>query len=218
MTFFDPSRAVAGLGTRTGDVNTEAGGVGLYGTFYGATGSYIDLAGHVLHYHNTYRDQLSIQGTQSGWGGVWSLEVGTPIALGKTHWHLEPQGQLFYQHLHLQHFADSVSDVSDVRDNAVRGRIGMHVFRTPGPWLGFSRATPYALVNVYHDFTNPGAVTIGGTEFRERLSRNTWDIGAGIAAQVRDNMHFFSDVCYQNSFDGKNNGWLANIGIRVSLW
>ena len=99
-TLFDTARAIAGLSTLAGEIETDAKGVGMYWTHFAANGAYVDLSAQALHYTNRYRDQMLTDADQSGWGGTISAELGVVYELGAD-WMIEPQLQLAYQRLEL---------------------------------------------------------------------------------------------------------------------
>ena len=58
---FDTARAVAGLSTHAGEMQTDAKGAGMYWTHFGRNGGYFDLAAQALYYINHYSDQTSLE-------------------------------------------------------------------------------------------------------------------------------------------------------------
>ncbi|MEX0896567.1 MAG: autotransporter outer membrane beta-barrel domain-containing protein [Steroidobacteraceae bacterium] len=216
-TFFDPARALAGLETRTGTLDATSRGVGGYFTRYGANGGYFDLAAQAVHFENRYRDQFATSGEQSGWGSALSAEIGSAFSLGSTNWKIERQLQLTYQRLELGRFADEVSNVSAVEDDALRGRLGVRIFADSGQWLGLSQTTPYVLANFQRDFHDDRATTVGSTEFSESIPRNTLNLGAGLTGTLHEGVQIHFDLRYQNAIDGTRDGFSANLSLRIRL-
>jgi hypothetical protein len=141
-----------GLSTSTGSVEMHAQSAGGYWTRYLADGTYFDSVGQVTHYGNRYRDSYGNDASQNGFGIALSQEAGKPFGIGATPIAIEPQAQLMYQYLKLNGFNDSVSAVSGTTSHALRGRLGVRMFR---PNLGASAlgaATPYFTADVLHDF------------------------------------------------------------------
>ena len=214
-TFFDPERAVAGLSTRTGKVEMEMKGAGLYWTRYGAGGSYLDLTAQALHYRNRYRDQFGGASHQMGWGTTVSAEVGSMFKLGRGGWQLEPSLQLGYQRLELERFSDAVSNVSSVNDDALRARATVQVLRAPTDWLGLIEASPYVALGVQHDFRDAAAITLAGTSLRDPVPRTTGDVSAGFTGSVRPGLELHLAMRYQHATSGEKDGVAATFGFRM---
>ena len=217
-TFFDPARAIAGLPTRAGDAETDVKGAGAYWTIHGTSGGYFDMAAQLLHYHNRYRDSYLASGNQSGCGGTLSAEIGAPFALGATNWRIEPQLQLAYQRLELDDFRDEVGAVAQVKDDALRARAGVQLFRAPAKWLGMSDASPYVALGAQRDFGDAASAVVGNTTIRERLADTTADASVGFTGSVRAGLALHLDVRYQQSTEGEErDGVRANFGFRMTF-
>ena len=216
-TLYDSARAIAGLSLRTGEMETDAKGAGLYWTHYGASGGYFDVSAQLLHYRNLYRDQYLDTSDQSGWGGTLSAEIGSAFAVGGTGWLLEPSIQLGYQRLELDDFADAVSSVGSIDDDALRARAAAQLLRAPANWLGMSNASPYVALGVQHDFRDPSSVAIGGTSIRDAIPDTTGDVSIGFTGSVRSGIELHLDLRYQQSTEGEKDGLRANFGFRMSF-
>ena len=217
-TFFDPARAIAGLPTRAGDAETDVKGAGVYWTVHGTSGGYFDMAAQLLHYRNRYRDSYLASGNQSGWGGTLSAEIGAPFALGTTNWRIEPQLQLAYQRLELDDFRDEVGAVAQVKDDALRTRAGVQLFRAPAKWLGMIDASPYVALGAQRDFGDAASAVVGNTTIRERLADTTADASVGFTGSVRAGIALHLDVRYQQSTEGEErDGVRANFGFRITF-
>ncbi len=216
-TFFDPARAIAGLTTRAGIVETDAKGAGVYWTSYGKRGGYFDMAMQLLYNSNRYRDAYLGTGDQSGWSGTVSAEIGAPFPLGGSHWRIEPQLQLAYQRLELDDFRDGVATISEVKDDGFRARAGVQVFRAPTYWLGMNEASPYVALGAQRDFIDAASATIGSTTIREELPDTTADVSVGFTGSVQPAVALHLDVRYQQSTEGEKDGVRANFGFRMSF-
>ncbi len=217
-TFFDPARAIAGLATRAGNAETDVNGAGAYWTIHGTSGGYFDMAAQLLHYQNRYRDAYLASGKQSGWGGTLSAEIGAPFALGATNWRIEPQLQLVYQQLELGDFTDEVGAVARVKDDALRARAGVQLFRAPAKWLGLNDASPYLGFGAQRDFGDAASVVVGNTAVREQLPDTTGDVSVGFTGSVRPGITLHLDVRYQQSTEAEQrDGVRANFGFRMTF-
>ncbi|MBM0105007.1 autotransporter-associated beta strand repeat-containing protein [Steroidobacter sp. S1-65] len=214
-TLLDRARAIAGLSTLAGDMETDAKGVGMYWTHYAANGAYIDLSAQALHYTNRYRDQTLTDADQSGWGGTVAAEIGDTYALGATGWLLEPGAQVAYQRLELDAFHDGVSGVDGADDDGVRARADLRLLRAPSDWLGMSNASPYIGLGVQHDFRRASAVTIGGTTLNDEIPDTTGDVSVGFTGNVLSGVELHLDMRYQKATEGERDGLRANFGFRM---
>ncbi len=213
--FIDPDRAIAGLATSTGKVETEVKGAGVYWTHYSESGRYLDLSAQLLHYDNRYRDQTLAGSHQSGWGGTVAADMGAPFALGATGWQVEPQLQLAYQRLELDAFADDVSTVSKVDADGLRARASVQFFRAPREWLGLTEASPYVALGVQRDFEDTPDINVGGTAVRDPIPDTTADLSVGFTGSVQPGVELHFDMRYQQATTGERDGVRANFGFRM---
>ncbi|WP_175701986.1 autotransporter outer membrane beta-barrel domain-containing protein [Burkholderia ambifaria] len=217
--FDDMARAdTPGLSTSTGSVEMHAQSVGGYWTRYLADGTYFDSVGQVTHYGNRYRDSYGNDASQNGFGIALSQEVGKPFGIGGTPIAVEPQAQLMYQYLKLNGFNDNVSAVSGTTTNALRGRVGVRIFR---PNLdgnaGGGAATPYFTADVLHDFLSPGQTVVGGTPFATHLGRTWYELGLGVTAGFGKSGELYANVKYARNLGGDyRRGVTGQVGYRYS--
>ncbi|MBR8180244.1 autotransporter outer membrane beta-barrel domain-containing protein [Burkholderia ambifaria] len=217
--FDDMARAdTPGLSTSTGSVEMHAQSVGGYWTRYLADGTYFDSVGQVTHYGNRYRDSYGNDASQNGFGIALSQEVGKPFVIGGTPIAVEPQAQLMYQYLKLNGFNDNVSAVSGTTTNALRGRVGVRIFR---PNLdanaGGGAATPYFTADVLHDFLSPGQTVVGGTPFATHLGRTWYELGLGVTAGFGKSGELYANVKYARNLGGDyRRGVTGQAGYRYS--
>ncbi|WP_175744801.1 autotransporter outer membrane beta-barrel domain-containing protein [Burkholderia ambifaria] len=217
--FDDIARAdTPGLSTSTGSVEMHAQSVGGYWTRYLADGTYFDSVGQVTHYGNRYRDSYGNEASQNGFGIALSQEVGKPFGIGGMPIAVEPQAQLMYQYLKLNGFNDNVSAVSGTTTNALRGRVGVRIFR---PNLdanaGGDAATPYFTADVLHDFLSPGQTVVGGTPFATHLGRTWYELGLGVTAGFGKSGELYANVKYARNLGGDyRRGVTGQVGYRYS--
>jgi outer membrane autotransporter protein len=217
-TFADSARSFAGLPDGTGSVETQAQSVGGYWTKYLPDGSYFDGVGQLTHYQNRYGDIFGDSGSQNGFGAGVSGEVGKPFALGSTGVAIEPQAQLLYQYLHLNHFDDGISDISSNTTNGLRGRIGFRIFKANlSNDSKTSALTPYFTADVLHDFFSPGQTTVGGTSFDNELGKTWYDLGIGMTGSFGKSSEGYANVKYAHNFSGEYRRTVfAQVGYRYS--
>ncbi|WP_423370243.1 autotransporter outer membrane beta-barrel domain-containing protein [Burkholderia sp. LMG 32019] len=217
--FSDMARAdTANLSTSTGSVEMHAQSVGGYWTKYLSDGTYFDSVGQVTHYGNRYRDSYGNEASQNGFGIALSQEAGKPFAIGSLPVAVEPQAQLMYQYLKLNGFNDNVSAVSGTTTNALRGRVGVRIFR---PNLqsdsGGGAATPYFTADVLHDFLSPGQTVVGGTPFATHLGRTWYELGVGVTAGFGKSGELYANAKIARNIGGDyRRGIVGQVGYRYS--
>ncbi|HHL4082953.1 autotransporter outer membrane beta-barrel domain-containing protein [Burkholderia sola] len=217
--FSDMARAGSpNLSTSTGSVEMHAQSVGGYWTRYLSDGTYFDSVGQVTHYGNRYRDSYGNEASQNGFGVALSQEVGKPFAIGALPVAVEPQAQLMYQYLKLNGFNDNVSAVSGTTTNALRGRVGVRIFR---PNLqssaGGGAATPYFTADVLHDFLSPGQTVVGGTPFATHLGRTWYELGVGVTAGFGKSGELYANAKIARNIGGDyRRGIVGQVGYRYS--
>ncbi|MBM2766041.1 autotransporter outer membrane beta-barrel domain-containing protein [Burkholderia anthina] len=217
--FSDLARAdTQDLSTSTGSVEMHAQSIGGYWTRYLSDGTYFDSVGQVTHYGNRYRDSYGNEASQNGFGVALSQEVGKPFGIGGTPIAVEPQAQLMYQYLKLNGFNDNVSAVSGTTTNALRGRVGVRIFR---PNLdanaGGGAATPYFTADVLHDFLSPGQTVVGGTPFATHLGRTWYELGIGVTASFGKSGELYANAKYARNIGGDyRRGITGQVGYRYS--
>lgn len=217
--FSDMARAGSpNLSTSTGSVEMHAQSVGGYWTRYLSDGTYFDSVGQVTHYGNRYRDSYGNEASQNGFGVALSQEVGKPFAIGTFPVAIEPQAQLMYQYLKLNGFNDNVSAVSGTTTHALRGRVGVRIFR---PNLqsdaGGGAATPYFTADVLHDFLSPGQTVVGGTPFATHLGRTWYELGVGVTAGFGKSGELYANAKIARNIGGDyRRGIVGQVGYRYS--
>jgi outer membrane autotransporter protein len=203
-TFDDSARSMAGLSAATGSVETQAQTIGGYWTKYLPDGSYFDGVGQLAHYQNRYGDIYGDSGSQNGFGAAVSGEVGKPFSFGSTGVAIEPQAQLLYQYLHLNHFDDGISEVGANTTNGLRGRLGFRLFAANlSNDTKSSTITPEFTADVLHDFFSPGQTTVASTSFDNQMGKTWYDVGVGITGSFGKNSELYANVKYEHSISGE---------------
>jgi outer membrane autotransporter protein len=202
--FADSARGLTGqLSDATGTVETQAQSVGGYWTKYLPDGTYFDGVGQLTHYQNQYGDVYGGSGRQNGFGAGVSGEAGKPFSLGVGGLAIEPQAQLLYQYVHLNHFDDGIAQIGANTTNALRGRLGFRLFRANlGNDAKNSTLTPYLIADVLHDFFSPGQTSIGGVTLQNELGKTWYDIGVGVTGSFGKRSELYANVTYAHSISG----------------
>ncbi|WP_460909689.1 autotransporter family protein [Paraburkholderia jirisanensis] len=202
--FADSARGLTGqLSDATGTVETQAQSVGGYWTRYLPDGTYFDGVGQLTHYQNQYGDVYGGSGRQNGFGAGVSGEAGKPFSLGVGGIAIEPQAQLLYQYVHLNHFDDGIAEIGSNTTNALRGRLGFRLFRANlDNSAKNSTLTPYLTADVLHDFFSPGQTSIGGATLQNELGKTWYDVGVGVTGSFGKSSEVYANVTYAHSISG----------------
>jgi outer membrane autotransporter protein len=220
--FNDRRRGAAGLGEATGQMTGQMATLGAYHTRYADNGSYLDLVGQVHAVRNAYQDKYGGEGTQKGYGGGLSAEVGRPWQIGQSQWLVEPQAQLSYQATRYGQFEDNVSRIDGQTAQSLRGRIGARL-----AWNDkANRAdaltrtnTVYLTANLLHEFKDQSSATIGGTRVSEQWGQQTWaEVGVGAQLPLTRASYLYGGAQYQQSITGASRqGVSGQVGLRVAF-
>jgi len=208
----DSARGLVGESTDTGDVSTDAYGIGGYYTVKTDSGAYLDFVGQVTDYHTEFQSET--QAKQDGYGVALSAEGGIPFAITQS-WRLEPQTQVIYQYLHMKGFNDGIASVEKTTDNSVQARAGVRLSHLPQ--VDQPNITPYLNLDAVSTFSDAPAVTIASTRISPDFTQSTWKAGGGITATLSKNAALYASANYLRGFDGKQEGYQGNIGINVSF-
>lgn len=210
----DKARGVrADLSVNTGKIKTDAYGLGGYYTLMTEEGGYLDIVSQATLYRNSYESQHNAK--HNGYGVVMSAEVGQAYPL-VGNWVVEPQGQLKYQYLHLspKSFRDQVSEVSGTDYSVGQMRAGVRMFSDAAKQQDVK---PYLTTDVIHQLGRNPEVTVATVSIRPDFTKTYWQGGAGVTAKMSDNVDLYADAKYQRSFDGKMEGYLGNLGAKISF-
>ncbi|MFD3245864.1 autotransporter family protein [Rahnella aquatilis] len=208
----DSARGLVGGSADTGDISTDAYGIGGYYTLKTHEGAYLDFVGQYTAYRTDFHSESDA--SQDGYSVAFSAEGGIPFAITQS-WRLEPQTQVIYQYLHMKGFSDGIASVEKTTDSSVQARAGLRLSHLPQ--IDQPNITPYLNLDAVTTFSDAPAVTIGSTEISPDFTQSAWKAGGGITAPLSKNSSFYTSVNYQRGFDGKQEGYRGNIGINVSF-
>jgi fibronectin-binding autotransporter adhesin len=205
-----------GLGT----IDAEGFGLGATATWYGNTGTYVDLqaqanwidsdiassaAGALVKDHRTKAYALS-------------AEVGRRLALSDTS-ALVPQAQVTVGSVDGGSFTDSASNAVDLGNNdRVVGRIGLAYEFASQKAAGGNQTKAYVIGNILHDFSGNNSVNVSGASLSSRAAEKTWgEVGLGGAYAIDANKTLYGEALYRAALGGgsSNNGLAATVGLRI---
>ncbi|EJP30244.1 autotransporter beta-domain protein [Selenomonas sp. FOBRC9] len=212
----------------SGSGKNKEGNLGIYGTWTGKDGQYLDLiakVGRLTNEYSVYNDfGHYVKGDYGAWGGSLSAEYGKRIR-GKNGGFIEPQAELIYTHLNGANYAGStdymvggVYQKMYVRQgafNSLIGRLGIGFGRET------NRSTWFAKVSLYHAFS--GSLH---TDYSDGINpwkhthqdfKDTW-VGAQIGGTVKigEKCSLYGD--FEKTFGGDvKTDWRMDAGVRWSF-
>ena len=206
-----------------GSGKNKEGNLGIYGTWTGKSGQYVDLIAKVGRLNNEYTVYNDfghyVKGDYSTWGGSLSAEYGKRIAM-KGGTFIEPQVELIYSHLNGVSYTGSTD------------YIGMNMYVHQKPFdsfigrlgLGFGketeRSTYYARVSLYHEFAGDLHTDYSDGFTPKSTMQNgsdTW-VGAQIGGTVKigEKCSLYGD--FEKTFGGDvKTDWRMDAGVRWSF-
>ncbi|MEN3929913.1 autotransporter outer membrane beta-barrel domain-containing protein [Microvirga sp. W0021] len=210
-------------GNKAGTIDMDAYTVGAYWTHIATQGWYTDAVIQGTWYS---ADATSVYGQKlkpDGFGFIASLEGGYSFYLGNG-LTFEPQAQIAYQHTSFDKFSDAYGRFSIEDGKSLRGRIGARLSKT---WnmseTGKPRAiTTWVRANIWHEFmgntktTTTNLYGLNGVTIPSDLGGTWAEIGAGVSAQVSDNVSLFTTGSYNHSLDNKGRqSWNGRLGATI---
>ena len=213
----------------SGSGKNKEGNFGVYGTWTGKSGQYVDLiakVGRLTNDYTVYNDfGHYVKGDYGAWGGSLSAEYGKRIR-GKNGSFIEPQAEMIYTHLNGVHYGGNtdyqispgVYQQMFVRQsafNSLIGRIGIGVGQET------ARSTWFAKVSLYHEFA--GSLH---TDYSDGINpwkrtnqdyKDTW-VGAQIGGTVKvgEKCSVYGD--FEKTFGGDiKTAWRMDAGVRWSF-
>lgn len=199
--------------TGVGSLQVNAYNAGAYWTHIGPGGWYTDAVamGSALSVH-TYSSG-DVSGSTHGGAFTGSVEAGLPLVLGYG-LTLEPQAQLVWQWLSLDHFDDGVSNVTWNNGSSFLGRIGARL-----QWAFDAHGVnwkPYLRVNVLRTFGAEDKTTFGGTTtLGAAIGQTAGQVGAGLVAQVTKRGSVFTTFSYTGNLGGEHQRTVTgDAGVR----
>ena len=211
-----------------GSGKNKEGNFGVYGTWSGKDGDYVDIIAKVGRLSNDYTaansDGLYVKGDYKTWGMSMSAEYGKRIATAGGSY-IEPQAELIYTHLNGANYRGlsnytfhnaSYPDL-DVRQSAFNsfiGRVG----------IGFGketeRSTYYAKLSLYHEFAgslSTDYVVPTQSKSTHQDFKDTWvGLQLGGTVKLNDRTSLYGD--FEKTFGGDiKTDWRIDAGLRWSF-
>ena len=207
-----------------GSGKNKEGNLGVYGTWTGKNGEYVDLiakVGRLTNEFTVYNDfGHYVKGDFQPWGVSLSAEYGRRINM-KGGSFIEPQVEMIYTHLNGVDYAgetDYVGQRMYVRQNAMNsfiGRLGVGIGQETERSTWFLKASLYhefggALSTDYSDGTSPWKTT-------HQSGKDTW-VGLQLGGTTKLNDRTSLYGTFEKTFGGDvKTDWRVDAGIRWSF-
>lgn len=211
-----------------GDTDLNAGSadndvytLGLYGTYYGDNGGFVDLMAKIGRIDNEYTVS-NTAGLEKGdymmTGAIVGIEAGHRFDLAHNMF-VEPQVQLSYSWLRATDYATNIRSVDFETIESLVARVGV----MGGMKFAENRGAAYLKASYNHDFLGNVdaamyAVNDSGNSAKisDELDDNWAEVSLGVSYSVTDTLNTFLDV--GTGFGGDiDQKWRINFGARYAF-
>lgn len=193
--------------------------VGVYGTWLGDSGYYVDALMKLNRFQNESDVRMS-DGKRSG-GRYTNHGLGASVEAGKRFElddgvFVSPFAQL--STLWVQGEKYSLDNGMQARSNkadSLLGKVGMQMGQTRALADG-GKLDYYTKVAVAHEFANNNEVKVNGNRFTNDLSGTRGELGLGTALQVSDRVQLHADLDFTKG-QAIEQPWGVNLGVRYNF-
>ena len=208
----------------SGSGKNKEGNLGVYGTWTGKSGQYVDLIakiGRIQNEYTVYNDYGHyVKGDFRTWGGSLSAEYGKRIAMTGGSF-VEPQLELIYSHMNGVNYTGD-TDYTGMKmyvhqkpfDSFI-GRLGIGVGKET------ERSTYYARVSLYHEFAGNfhTEYSDGSSPWKttQQSGKDTWvGVQLGGTAKLNERTNLYGN--FEKTFGGDiKTNWRVDAGMRWSF-
>lgn len=204
-----------------GSANNDVYTLGLYGTYYGDNGGFVDLMakiGRIDNEYNVANSAGSEKGDYMMTGAIVGVEAGHRFDLAHNMF-VEPQVQLSYSWLRATDYATNIRSVDFETIESLVARVGV----MGGMKFAENRGAAYLKASYNHDFLGNvdaamHAVNSSGNSAKisDELDDNWAEVSLGVSYSVTDTLNTFLDV--GTGFGGDiDQKWRINFGARYAF-
>lgn len=211
-----------------GDTDLNAGSadndvytLGLYGTYYGDNGGFVDLMakiGRIDNEYNVANSAGSEMGDYMMTGAIVGVEAGHRFDLAHNMF-VEPQVQLSYSWLRATDYATNIRSVDFETIESLVARVGV----MGGMKFAENRGAAYLKASYNHDFLGNVDATMhavngsnNSAKISDELDDNWAEVSLGVSYSVTDTLNTFLDV--GTGFGGDiDQKWRINFGARYAF-
>ena len=211
-----------------GDTDLNAGSadndvytLGLYGTYYGDNGGFVDLMAKIGRIDNEYTVS-NTAGLEKGdymmTGAIVGVEAGHRFDLAHNLF-VEPQVQLSYSWLRATDYSTNIRSVDFETIESLVARVGV----MGGMKFAENRGAAYLKASYNHDFlgnVDAAMYAVNGSgnsaKISDELDDNWAEVSLGVSYSVTDTLNTFLDV--GTGFGGDiDQKWRINFGARYAF-
>lgn len=211
-----------------GDTDLNAGSadndvytVGLYGTYFGDNGGFVDLMAKIGRIDNEYTVS-NTAGLEKGdymmTGAIVGIEAGHRVDLAHNMF-VEPQVQLSYSWLRATDYATNIRSVDFETIESLVARVGV----MGGMKFAENRGAAYLKTSYNHDFlgnVDAAMYAVNGSgnsaKISDELDDNWAEVSLGVSYSVTETLNTFLDV--GTGFGGDiDQKWRINFGARYAF-
>ena len=211
-----------------GDTDLNAGSadndvytVGLYGTYYGDNGGFVDLMAKIGRIDNEYTVS-NTAGLEKGdymmTGAIVGIEAGHRFDLAHNLF-VEPQVQLSYSWLRATDYSTNIRSVDFETIESLVARVGV----MGGMKFAENRGAAYLKASYNHDFlgnVDAAMYAVNGSgnsaKISDELDDNWAEVSLGVSYSVTETLNTFLDV--GTGFGGDiDQKWRINFGARYAF-
>ena len=157
----------------------ETATLGLYSTWYGNNGLYLDTTANVGWIGAKYTAQNGNKAKNHGFSFMANTEVGKKIAISTDgRWNFVPQAQLTLLKTKMGGFNDGIRDMKSSHQTVLRGRVGAGV--SFNAEKGKNANSFFASLNLVHDFMGRKTeLEVGRDRITERYAPTFGEVSIG---------------------------------------
>lgn len=157
----------------------ETATLGLYSTWYGNNGLYLDTTANVGWIGAKYTAQNGNKAKNHGFSFMANTEVGKEIAISTDgRWNFVPQAQLTLLETKMGGFNDGIRDIKSTHQTVLRGRVGAGV--SFNAEKGKNANSFFASLNLVHDFMGRKTeLEVGRDRITERYAPTFGEVSIG---------------------------------------
>ncbi|WP_118802936.1 autotransporter outer membrane beta-barrel domain-containing protein [Haemophilus haemolyticus] len=157
----------------------ETATLGLYSTWYGNNGLYLDTTANVGWIGAKYTAQNGSKAKNHGFSFMANTEVGKEIAISTDgRWNFVPQAQLTLLKTKMGGFNDGIRDMKSSHQTVLRGRVGAGV--SFNAEKGKNANSFFASLNLVHDFMGRKTESeVGRDRITERYAPTFGEVSIG---------------------------------------
>ncbi len=210
-----------------GKIKDHATHIGGYATWTSDSGWYVD---NVLQYgwHDMHLKTSGNGGSYdpNGTSLTASVETGKPFHIANSHWDIEPQAQLYWQHSDFDNInikGDTATKAKMNADDAVTARIGARLVGHYSPRIG--KVTPYVRVNLWQGLSGTDSTSFTNATAKTNLHAgqrySSTEVAAGMTWSIKPTVHLYGEVGHQWSNKGGDTQMRSDLegsaGIKIDF-